>query len=84
MVSMEIVHNGLVVIQIVTTLLIMATFWQNYQNVKSSFTLGLLLFSASMLINAIFNFSMDHNGIHALSDAFEVISLLFLLKTVKK
>ncbi|MEE9501916.1 MAG: hypothetical protein V3V48_07560 [Candidatus Aminicenantaceae bacterium] len=81
---MEVVHNGLVIVQIVTTLLIMATFWQNYQKVKSNFTLGLLLFSTSMLINAIFNFSMDHHGIHALSDAFEVVSLLFLLKTVRK
>ncbi len=84
MVSMEIVHNGLVIIQIVTTLLVMATFWQNYRKVKSNFTLGLLFFSASMLMNAIFNFSMDHHGIHALSDAFEVISLLFLLKVIRK
>ncbi len=84
MVSMEIVHNGLVIVQIVTTLLIMSTFWQNYQKVKSNFTLGLLFFSASMLLNAIFNFSMDHHGIHALSDAFEVISLLFLLKVIRK
>jgi hypothetical protein len=83
MVSMEIVHNGLVVIQILTTLFIMSVFWQNYQKVKSNFTLGLLIFSGSMLINAIFNFSMDHHGIHALSDAFEVISLLFLLKTIR-
>jgi hypothetical protein len=84
MVDMEIVHNGLVIIQIVTTLLVMATFWQNYRKVKSNFTLGLVFFSASMLINAIFNFSMDHHGIHALSDAFEVISLLFLLNVVRK
>ena len=84
MVSMEIVHNGLVIVQIVTTLLVMATFWQNYSKVKSNFTLGLLFFSASMLMNAIFNFSMDHHGIHALSDAFEVISLLFLLKVIRK
>ncbi len=84
MVSMELVHNVLVIIQIVTTLLIMATFWQNYQKVKSNFTLGLLIFSTSMLINGIFNFSMDHHGIHALSDAFAVMSLLFLLKTIRK
>ncbi len=84
MISMEVVHNALVIIQIVSTLLIMATFWQNYQKVKSNFTLGLLLFSASMLINSIFNFSMDHHGIHALSDAFEVISLLFLLNVIRK
>ena len=84
MVDMEIVHNGLVIIQIVTTLLIMATFWQNYRKVKSNFTLGLLFFATSMLINAIFNFSMDHHGIHAISDAFEVISLLFLLNVVRK
>ena len=84
MVSMEILHNGLVIVQIVTTLLIMTTFWQNYRKVKSNFTLGLLFFSASMLLNAIFNFSMDHHGIHAISDAFSVISLLLLLKTVRK
>ncbi len=84
MVSMEVIHNALVIIQIVTTLAIMAIFWQNYQKVKSNFTLGLLFFSASMLINAIFNFSMDHHGIHALSDAFEVISLLFLLNIIRK
>ncbi len=84
MVSMELIHNGLVAIQIVTTIVIMITFLQNYRKVKSDFTLGLLFFSASMLIQVVFNLSMDHHGIHALSDAFEVISLLFLLRVVRK
>ncbi len=84
MVSMELIHNILVVIQFVTTLIIMYTFWQSYQKVKSNFTLGLLFFSVSMLFQVIFNLSMNHHGIHALSDAFEVISLLFLLRVVRK
>lgn len=84
MVSMELIHNALVLIQIVTTLAIMLHFLQNYRKVKSNFTLGLLFFSASMMIQVIFNLSMDHHGIHALSDAFEVISLIILLRVIRK
>jgi hypothetical protein len=93
--------NGLLVAEGVLTIanailvaIIMYHFIQNYKEVKSKFTLGLLLFSSILLVQVIFSLPVTLiSGIsypseavvfRVISNSFEFVALLIFLSIIKE
>jgi hypothetical protein len=83
MIAEESMHLLLHAVQIVASLGIIALFWRNYMEIKSSFNLGLVLFAASVLGQTIFSLSLNI-WIHMFSDIIMLISLGLLINIIRK
>jgi hypothetical protein len=83
MIAEESMHLLLHAVQIVASLGIIALFWRNYMEIKSSFNLGLVLFAVSVLGQTIFSLSLNI-WIHMFSDIIMLISLGLLISIIRK
>jgi hypothetical protein len=83
MIAEESMHLLLHAVQIVASLGIIALFWRNYMEIKSSFNLGLVLFAVSVLGQTIFSLSLNI-WIHMFSDIIMLISLGLLINIIRK
>ncbi len=85
------------VLTLTNTILVAAVmyhFIQSYKAVKSRFTLGLLLFSSILLVQAVFSLPVTAlSGIasppeavvfHIISNGFELVALLIFLSIIRK
>lgn len=95
MVNVLLVAEGVLTIaNAILVAIIMYHFIQNYKEVKSKFTLGLLLFSSILLVQVIFSLPVTFiSGIsypseavvfHVISNSFEFVALLIFLSIIKE
>lgn len=79
----ENLHLILHATQIMITLIIIYYFFDNYRKIRSSFNLGLLIFSIAMLIQITVSFSLNLI-LHMASELFELTALLIFIRLVRK
>jgi hypothetical protein len=89
-----IIEGILIVINAILVAIIMYHFVQSYKQVKSRFTLGLLLFSSILLVQVIFSLPVTIlSGIacppeavtfHIISNSFELVALLIFLYIIRE
>ncbi len=79
----ENIHLVLHITQVIIVSFIIYRFVQNYREIKSSFNLGLILFSVAMLLQVIFALSLDI-FVHVASELFLIIALLTFILTIQK
>ena len=88
-----IIESVLIIINAILVAMIMYHFVQSYKQVKSRFTLGLLLFSSILLVQVIFSLPVTLlSGIacppeavtfNIISNSFELVALLIFLYIIK-
>lgn len=81
--EIETIHIILHVIQIVTTLGILYIFIRNYNDIKSRFNLGLVVFIIAVLGQVLSSISLN-TLVHTASDVAMLLALLIFLNTVRK
>jgi hypothetical protein len=89
-----IIEGILIIINAILVAIIMYHFVQSYKQVKSRFTLGLLLFSSILLVQVIFSLPVTLlSGIacppetvmfHIISNSFELVALLIFLYIIRE
>lgn len=89
-----IIEGILIIINAILVAIIMYHFVQSYKQVKSRFTLGLLLFSSILLVQVIFSLPVTIlSGIacppetvtfHIISNSFELVALLIFLYIIRE
>jgi hypothetical protein len=87
------IESVLIIINAILVAMIMYHFVQSYKQVKSRFTLGLLLFSSILLVQVIFSLPVTLlSGIacppeavtfNIISNSFELVALLIFLYIIK-
>jgi hypothetical protein len=88
------IEGILIIINAILVAIIMYHFVQSYKQVKSRFTLGLLLFSSILLVQVIFSLPVTLlSGIacppevvtfHIISNCFELVALLVFLYIIRE
>ena len=88
------IEGILIIINAILVAIIMYHFVQSYKQVKSRFTLGLLLFSSILLVQVIFSLPVTFlSGLacppeavmfHIISNSFELVALLIFLYIIRE
>lgn len=79
----ENLHTLLTIAELITVSGIAFQILRTYNSVRSSFNLGLVIFTAAMIIHVVLGY-FPSLALHMTSEAFELAALIIFLRTITK